>query len=181
MEKNGAAYSKVVQALTVVHSPHATAKDRSNAQKELDRIKSDPEGFDYGLSLYANETSVPTRHFGLQLIENCITESWNQLPFESQNRIKTTLLNLVSTETEILGGSRLLKEKLCQVTVEAIKRSWPQEWPSLIPDLTTLTNLGPSQANIVFIILRTLSEDVLVFESSLPQVFVIRVISEKEI
>ncbi|XP_074630765.1 exportin-5-like isoform X3 [Acropora palmata] len=60
-----------------------------------------------------------------------------------------------------------IKEALSRLVVELIKREWPQNWGSLLPELNNICGFGEIQTEIVLMIFLRLAEDVITMDSNL--------------
>lgn len=105
------------------------------------------------------ELTESVRHFGLQLVENCIKLKWSELTPESRGQVKSTLENMIRQET-FGTGSRLFQEGLSKCVVEAMKHDWPNQWPDL-----TSTLLSIRLNEKVLLIVGRLSEEIGIFFS----------------
>ncbi|KAG7253823.1 hypothetical protein CRUP_004656, partial [Coryphaenoides rupestris] len=65
----------------------------------------------------------------------------------------------------ILEEENHIKDALSRITVEMIKREWPQNWPDMLKEMEALTSLGESQTELVMLILLRLAEDVVTFQT----------------
>lgn len=72
---------------------------------------------------------------------------------------------LASGTLNMLHEEAHIKDALSRVVVEMIKREWPQQWPSLMQELDALCSIGPTQTELVLLILLRLAEDVLIFQT----------------
>lgn len=53
-----------------------------------------------------------------------------------------------------------IKDALSRVVVEMIKREWPQQWPTLLAELSAACEHGESQTEVVLFVFLRLVEDV---------------------
>ena len=51
------------------------------------------------------------------------------------------------------GENKCIKEAVVKIFVEVVKRCWPQEWPSLFTDLSSIHVRGDGQLELVLIVL----------------------------
>lgn len=117
--------------------------------------------------------SDPVRHYALQVLENVLKTQWNADAFgaEAKEAFKATVLELLANGTRgILDEPAYVKQKLVSVAAEAVKREWPQRWPSLLGDLFDIAGAGPAQAELVVLLLRDVCEDCVLsdFNASIP-------------
>lgn len=57
-----------------------------------------------------------------------------------------------------------IKDALSRVIVEMIKREWPQQWPTLLAELSQACSKGCIQTELVLLVFLRLAEDVAVFQ-----------------
>lgn len=53
-----------------------------------------------------------------------------------------------------------MKDALSRIVVEMVKREWPQQWPSLMSELSQISSHGESQTELVLLVFLRLVEDV---------------------
>ncbi|XP_067031851.1 exportin-5-like [Acropora muricata] len=83
-------------------------------------------------------------------------------------KLKATALHLVGEGmVNSLGEPAHIKEALSRLVVELIKREWPQNWGSLLPELNNICGFGEIQTEIVLMIFLRLAEDVITMDSNL--------------
>jgi exportin-5 len=88
------------------------------------------------------------------------------LGVEEKVFINEQAMALVASGTlSILEEHAHIKDAISRVVVEIIKREWPQQWPTLMQELYALCSSGPTQTELVLLILLRLAEDVLIFQS----------------
>lgn len=57
-----------------------------------------------------------------------------------------------------------IKDALSRVIVEMIKREWPQQWPTLLAELSQACSKGCTQTELVLLVFLRLAEDVAVLQ-----------------
>ncbi|XP_053599925.1 exportin-5 [Plodia interpunctella] len=104
-----------------------------------------------------NQYSAVVKHFGLQLMENTVKYKWPQITQAEKIFIKENAMKLL-----YLGGWETghLNDALARVIVEMIKREWPQQWPTLLAELSDACARGHQHTQIVLHIFLRLVEDV---------------------
>lgn len=50
--------------------------------------------------------------------------------------------------------------QVSRLVVEMMKREWPQQWPTLLEELHTLSKRGPTQTELVLFVFMRIAEDV---------------------
>ncbi|TMS04334.1 Exportin-5 [Larimichthys crocea] len=119
-----------------------------------------------GLQLADKAQPAVVRHFGLQILEHVIKFRWNNMQQDEKVQLKECAMQLLSTGTRsILEEESHIKDVLSRITVEMIKREWPQHWPDMLKEMEALTSQGEAQTELVMLILLRLAEDVITFQT----------------
>uniref|UniRef100_T1JUD3 Exportin-5 C-terminal domain-containing protein n=1 Tax=Tetranychus urticae TaxID=32264 RepID=T1JUD3_TETUR len=83
------------------------------------------------ITFSGNEDLTPSvKHFGFQLVENCIKYKWDEISNPTKDEIKVFLQKMVC-ETLVGKDLKLIKEGISKCVVELMKREWPVNWPHL--------------------------------------------------
>ena len=88
--------------------------------------------------------------------------------FETQRRPKQgyqpkKTFSYISLFQDLLTEEAHIKDALSRIVVEMMKREWPQNWPTLMPELNTMSQKGPTQTELVLLVLLRVVEDVVTF------------------
>uniref|UniRef100_A0A8D3DX94 Exportin-5 n=1 Tax=Scophthalmus maximus TaxID=52904 RepID=A0A8D3DX94_SCOMX len=119
-----------------------------------------------GLQLADRAQPAVVRHFGLQILEHVIKFRWNSMQQQEKVQLKECAMQLLSNGTRpILEEESHIKDALSRITVEMIKREWPQHWPDMLKEMEALTGQGEAQTELVMLILLRLAEDVITFQT----------------
>uniref|UniRef100_A0A3B4Y9U3 Exportin-5 n=1 Tax=Seriola lalandi dorsalis TaxID=1841481 RepID=A0A3B4Y9U3_SERLL len=119
-----------------------------------------------GLQLADKAQPAVVRHFGLQILEHVIKFRWNNMQQQEKVQLKECAMQLLSNGTHsILEEESHIKDALSRITVEMIKREWPQHWPDMLKEMEALTSQGEAQTEVVMLILLRLAEDVITFQT----------------
>ncbi|XP_039995576.1 exportin-5 isoform X2 [Xiphias gladius] len=119
-----------------------------------------------GLQLADKAQPAVVRHFGLQILEHVIKFRWNNMQQQEKVHLKECAMQLLSNGTHsILEEESHIKDVLARITVEMIKREWPQHWPDMLKEMEALTSQGEAQTELVMLILLRLAEDVITFQT----------------
>jgi len=158
---------QLTAAVELMMNPTAPQPQRHQAFTQLEEFKeSSPLGSQCGFYLCTPNNAPVVRHFGLKILEDIVKARWNDMTGEEKVFIKDSLLKVVEGGTNpILQEQNHIKDQLAKVVVELIKREWPQQWPSLLSELDTLSRLGETQTELVMFILLRLVEDVAVLQT----------------
>ncbi|CAJ1067387.1 exportin-5 [Xyrichtys novacula] len=119
-----------------------------------------------GLHLADKNQPAVVRHFGLQILEHVIKFRWNNMQQQEKVQLKECAMQLLANGTHsILEEVSHIKDVLSRITVEMIKREWPQHWPDMLKEMEALTSQGEAQTELVMLILLRLAEDVITFQT----------------
>ncbi|XP_013140612.1 PREDICTED: exportin-5 [Papilio polytes] len=104
-----------------------------------------------------SQYSAVVKHFGLQLMEHTVKYRWTQITQAEKIFIKENAMKLL-----YMGGWETghLNDALARVIVEMIKREWPQQWPTLLAELSDACSHGHLHTQIVLHVFLRLVEDV---------------------
>ncbi|XP_076292128.1 exportin-5-like protein Ranbp21 [Lasioglossum baleicum] len=160
---------ELAQVVEVMMSPNVPQQQRLEMYNACERFKeSSPLCAQCGLYLAQkslNRSSV-VRHFGLQLMEHCIKYRWTQISQSEKIFIKENAMKLLQEGTEpLLQEEAHIKDALSRVVVEMIKREWPQQWPTLLAELSQACTRGESQTELVLLVFLRLVEDVALLQT----------------
>lgn len=147
------------RAVELTLSPDITQEERLQAYNACESFKeSSPWCAQAGLLLASGAQHSPVvKHFGLQLMENTVKFRWIRITQTEKLFIKENAMKLL-----YLGGWEAghLNDALARVIVEMIKREWPQQWPTLLVELSDACNAGHLQTEIVLHVFLRLVEDI---------------------
>ena len=163
------ASAELARVVEVMMSPNISQQQRLEVYNACERFKeTSPLCAQCGLFLAqkAPNRSPVVRHFGLQLMEHCIKYRWTQMSQSEKIFIKENAMKLLREGTEpILQEQSHIKDALSRIIVEMIKREWPQQWPTLLAELSQVCTSGESQTEIVLLVFLRLVEDVAILET----------------
>nr|CAD7591199.1 unnamed protein product [Timema genevievae] len=160
--------AELSRAIELTMDPCAPQERRMEAYIACDRFKdTSPLCAQCGLYL-AQRTgnSHFVRHFGLQLMEHCVKYRWNQISQPEKLFIKENAMKLLAAGTELgLQEHNHIKDALSRVIVEMVKREWPQQWSTLLSELSEACTCGETQTEMVLLIFLRLVEDVALLQT----------------
>ncbi|EFN89855.1 exportin-5 [Harpegnathos saltator] len=161
--------AELAGVVEVMMSPNIPQEQRLEVYNACERFKeSSPLCAQCGLYLAQkspNRSSV-VRHFGLQLMEHCVKYRWTQISQSEKIFIKENAMKLLQEGTEpLLQEEAHIKDALSRVVVEMIKREWPQQWPTLLAELSQACTRGESQTELVLLVFLRLVEDVALLQT----------------
>ncbi|XP_055327835.1 exportin-5-like [Paramacrobiotus metropolitanus] len=163
---------QILQVATSMVDPHVANATRMQAYhnyEELRRRLAPEQKLELGAVLAQNDGarwSSSVVHIGLQFLEDTVKYSWNILKPESKLLMKNIVFSLISGMDP--GGPRsehFILDGIGKIVVEMIKREWPQQWPSMLQELDEASRKGPTQLQIVTLILLRFIEDLMQFRS----------------
>ncbi|KAL2740682.1 exportin-5 [Vespula squamosa] len=161
--------AELARVVEVMMSPNIPQQQRIEVYNACERFKeSSPLCAQCGLYLAQKSPnrSPVVRHFGLQLMEHCIKYRWTQISQSEKIFIKENAMKLLQEGTEpLLQEEAHIKDALSRVVVEMIKREWPQQWPTLLSELSQACTRGESQTELVLLVFLRLVEDVALLQT----------------
>ncbi|KAJ0004770.1 hypothetical protein NQD34_010984 [Periophthalmus magnuspinnatus] len=158
---------RLVKAVNLMMDPQTSQICRLEALKFCEEFKeSSTLCIPCGLKLADKAHSAVIRHFGLQILEHVIKYKWNNMAQQEKVQLKECAMQLLSSGTRsVLEEESHIKDVLSRITVEMIKREWPQHWPDMLKEMEALTSQGEAQTELVMLILLRLAEDVITFQT----------------
>ncbi|KAK2561918.1 Exportin-5 [Acropora cervicornis] len=163
------ATSTLIQAIETSLNPSTDQQKRAEAYEFIEGFKtSSPMCVPVALLLCNRQNAAVIRHTGLQLLEHTVKLKWNSMSSSEKAKLKATALHLVGEGMVNSSDEPAhIKEALSRLVVELIKREWPQNWGSLLPELNNICGFGEIQTEIVLMIFLRLAEDVITMDSNL--------------
>ncbi|XP_059051314.1 exportin-5 [Achroia grisella] len=147
------------RAVELTLNPSVSQDARNQAYNACESFKENsPWCAQAGLLLASgNQYSAVVKHFGLQLMEHTIKYRWTQITQAEKLFIKENAMKLL-----YMGGweTAHLNDALARVIVEMIKREWPQQWSTLLAELSDACARGHLHTQIVLHVFLRLVEDV---------------------
>ncbi|KAF9584427.1 Exportin-5, partial [Lunasporangiospora selenospora] len=134
-------------------------------------LKQDPSAPLYGHYLAHKDNQQPdhVRHFGLGMVENTVRYRWTDgsIHPDTKEQIRANVISLVSEGIFPLMEERnFIKEKVARLFVEVAKREWPGVWDGMDAFLREQFYRHETSREMVLLILRSLCEDVFVFDDA---------------
>lgn len=161
--------TELARVVEIMMSPNVPHQQRLDVYNACERFKeTSPYCAQCGMYLAQkspNRSSV-VRHFGLQLMEHCIKYRWPQISQAEKVVIKESAMKLLQEGVETMMQEEThIKDALSRVIVEMIKREWPQQWPTLLAELSQACTRGESQTEVVLLVFLRLVEDVALLQT----------------
>ncbi|CAG0888386.1 unnamed protein product [Cyprideis torosa] len=167
-----AACRKLQDAVAVIFSETAPQQERKAAQEFCEEFKETshlcvPCGFRLASCVDASPIS---RRLGLQLVEHFIKYRWVDMEPTQKLLIKDSVVRILNSSSPSLPTSCLIREPyikdgLARILVEIAKREWPQQWPSMLQELSDLCNLGDDQIQVVLLFFTRFAEDISILQT----------------
>ncbi|KAH0557989.1 exportin-5 [Cotesia glomerata] len=160
--------TELARVVEVMMSPNVPHQQRLDVYNACERFKeTSPYCAQCGMYLAQKspDRSSVVRHFGLQLMEHCIKYRWPQISQPEKVVIKETAMKLLAEGVETTQEETHIKDALSRVIVEMIKREWPQQWSSLLDELSLACTHGESQTEVVLLVFLRLVEDVALLQT----------------
>ncbi|KAJ8440156.1 hypothetical protein Cgig2_003481 [Carnegiea gigantea] len=116
--------------------------------------------------LVKKEWSSEIRLHAFKMLQHLVRLRWEELnPMERQN-FASLAMDLMSQITDPCE-EWALKSQTAALVAEIVRREGLNLWQQLLPSVVTLSNSGPSQAELVAMMLRWLPEDITVHNEDL--------------
>lgn len=169
MEQNVAELAaELARAVEVTLSTNATQQQRMAAYVACEKFKEvSPLCPQAGFFLINSQYSNIVKHFGLQLIEYTVKFNWNNISQQEKVYIKENAMKLMSIGVGRPQDQSLshMKDALSRIIVEMIKREWPQQWTTLLAELSDCCTKGEGQTELVLMVFLRLVEDVALLQT----------------
>lgn len=100
-------------------------------------------------------------------MEHQVKFNWNKISQDEKIFIKDNTMKLLATGVGPADDKSLLhiKDALSRIIVEMMKREWPQQWPTLLGELSSASEKGLSQTELVALVFLRLVEDVALLQT----------------
>lgn len=138
------------------------------AQEVLTTLKEHPDAWTRVDTILEFSNNQQTKYYALQILENVIKTRWKVLPRNQCDGIKKYIVGLIiktSSDQETSEREKVYLNKLNMILVQILKREWPKNWPSFIPDIVGASKTNESLCQNNMAILKLLSEEVFDFST----------------
>ncbi|XP_011176938.1 exportin-5 [Zeugodacus cucurbitae] len=160
---------ELAHAVELIMRPDTAQQSRMEAYMACERFKEEsPLCAQVGLYLASGQQfGQNVKHFGLQLMEYTIKFKWNSISQEEKLFIKENAMKLLHFGVGPAEDASLahLKDAVSRIIVEMIKREWPQQWTTLLSELSDACNKGEPQTELVLLVFLRLVEDVALLQT----------------
>lgn len=143
-------------------------EQRRIAQQVLTTLKEHPDAWTRVDTILEFSSNQQTKYYALQILEQVIKTRWKVLPRNQCEGIKKYIVGLIiktSSDPEVMEREKVYLSKLNMILVQVLKREWPKNWQSFIPDIVGASKTNESLCQNNMIILKLLSEEVFDFSS----------------
>ncbi|KAK7790553.1 hypothetical protein R5R35_013069 [Gryllus longicercus] len=138
------------------------------AQEVLTSLKEHPDAWTRVDTILEFSSNQQTKYYALQILEQVIKTRWKVLPRNQCEGIKKYIVGLIiktSSDPETMEREKVYLNKLNMILVQVLKREWPKNWESFIPDIVGASKTNESLCQNNMAILKLLSEEVFDFSS----------------
>ncbi|XP_021773055.1 protein HASTY 1-like [Chenopodium quinoa] len=168
MEESGNIANNVAQAITAALDWSSTPDTRRAAFAYLESFKAGDVRIlaSTSIILVKKEWSSEIRLQAFKMLQHLVRLRWEELnPMERRNfaSIAVDLMSQVADPCEEWA----LKSQTAALVAEIVRREGPNMLQELFPSVAALSNSGPSQAELVSMMLRWLPEDITVHNEDL--------------
>lgn len=160
--------NELAHAVKITLDPSASQQARMDAYVACERFKEvSPLCAQAGLFLVTGNYPSTVRHFGLQLMEHTVKFNWNSISQQEKIFIKENTMKLLSAGVGEAQDQSVphIKDGLSRIIVEMVKREWPQQWTTLLAELSDACSKGTSQTELVLLVFLRLVEDVALLQT----------------
>jgi len=145
-----------------------SGEQQKMAQEVLTTLKEHPDAWTKVDTILEFSNNQQTKYYALQILESVIKTRWKVLPRNQCDGIKKYIVGLIiktSSDQELMEKEKTYLNKLNMILVQILKREWPKNWESFIPDIIGASKTNESLCQNNMIILKLLSEEVFDFSS----------------
>lgn len=138
------------------------------AQEVLTTLKEHPDAWTRVDTILEFSNNKETKYYALQILEQVIKTRWKVLPRNQCEGIKKYIVALIiktSSDAQSLEDNKMYLNKLNMILVQVLKREWPKNWETFIPDIVGASKTNESLCQNNMIILKLLSEELFDFSS----------------
>ncbi|XP_058459072.1 exportin-5 [Malaya genurostris] len=160
--------NELARAIKITMDPAASQQARMDAYVACERFKEvSPLCAQAGLFLVTENYPSIVRHFGLQLMEHTVKFNWNSISQQEKIFIKENAMKLLCAGVGDAQDQSVshIKDGLSRIIVEMIKREWPQQWTTLLAELSDACSKGVAQTELVLLVFLRLVEDVALLQT----------------
>lgn len=138
------------------------------AQEVLTTLKEHPDAWTRVDTILEFSNNQQTKYYALQILEQVIKTRWKVLPRNQCEGIKKYIVALIiktSSDPQALEANKTYLNKLNMILIQVLKREWPKNWETFIPDIVGASQTNESLCQNNMQILKLLSEELFDFSS----------------
>ncbi|XP_020398269.1 protein HASTY 1 isoform X2 [Zea mays] len=116
--------------------------------------------------LVRKDQTSEIRLHGFKMLQHLVRLRWEELSAAERNEFANMTINLIS---DVVGPHEVwaLKSQTAALVAEVVRREGVDLWITLLPSIVSLSNNGPTEAELVAMILRWLPEDITIHNEDL--------------
>ncbi|XP_076910372.1 protein HASTY 1-like isoform X2 [Bidens hawaiensis] len=168
MDLSSATANDVARAIVAALGWNSSADDRKAALAYLESVKAGDVRVLASTSflLVKKDWSSEVRLHAFKLLQHLVRLRWDELSSEERRefaKVSIDLMNEIASSFEEWA----LKSQTAALVAEIVRREGVSLWQELIPSLISISNSGPTHAEMVCMMLRWLPEDITVHNEDL--------------
>uniref|UniRef100_A0A914Y819 Exportin-1/Importin-beta-like domain-containing protein n=1 Tax=Panagrolaimus superbus TaxID=310955 RepID=A0A914Y819_9BILA len=160
--------SDVVSAVRAILDSSTVNQERQRCTQKIEELKEGDPGKSVPIAFKLVNQASDVSHVGWNIIEHVIRYKWNDMPADIRVTIRNGVLQYMSEGRYSLTSENLpTKTFVSRNLVAMMEQEWPQNWPELFEQFKSiiLDETLHAQAQMVFIVLRRLIENVITFSN----------------
>ncbi|XP_057515729.1 protein HASTY 1 [Amaranthus tricolor] len=168
MEEGGNIANNVARAITAALDWSSSPDSRQAAFSFLESFKAGDVRVLASTSfmLVKKEWASEIRLQAFKMLQHLVRLRWEELNSIERQNFASIAIDLMSQAADP-GEQWALKSQTACLVAEIVRREGPNLWQELLPSVVALSNNGPSQAELVSMMLRWLPEDITVHNEDL--------------
>lgn len=161
MQASQEVISSVIQTIVTAQQPTASQDQRRKAVELSEQLKRGEAHISVQVALQLVQSShqVEVQHFGYTVLQHVVGVRWDEFTADEHTQLAATVFSLLRQ----VGGttsSFAVRSKAAVLLALVTKRQGGQLLQALLPELLRLASEGPTQADMVCIVLRMMAEEV---------------------
>ncbi|KMT13498.1 hypothetical protein BVRB_4g082770 [Beta vulgaris subsp. vulgaris] len=168
MEESGSIANNVARAITAALDWSSSSDARKSAFSFLESFKAGDVRIlaSTSFTLVKKEWSSEIRLHAFKMLQHLVRLRWEELHTVERRDFASIAVDLMSQVADPCE-EWALKSQTAALVAEIVRREGPNLWQELFPSVVGLSNNGPSQAELVSMMLRWLPEDITVHNEDL--------------
>eukprot|EP00756_Hemistasia_phaeocysticola_P006206 Hpha_TRINITY_DN13728_c0_g1::TRINITY_DN13728_c0_g1_i1::g.142264::m.142264/K14290/XPO1, CRM1; exportin-1 len=154
------------QVIASAYDGSSGQEARRAALQVIAQYQQHPDSWTQADQILQQSGRMESKFVALQALGDCIESRWSRLSQDQRLGIRNFIAGMcmnLSRDAASLQSSRVLLEKLNYTLVQVLKKEWPHNWPSFIPDIVESSKGSDSWMQNNLAILRQLSEEIFDF------------------